>query len=94
MIYGERDRLFNLNDGAGLCEFPTVLAALRVLTSPRSFWDNIDRIYAEDYVPTEEDLLRVRIRTMGFDEAVFTYKDTAFRVLVRCRVPPLCNRRA
>lgn len=25
----------------------------------------------------------MRIRTMGFDEAVFTYKDTAFRVLVR-----------
>lgn len=63
IIYGERDRLFNLNDGAGY------------------FWNDLDRIYAPDYVPSEADLLRLRVRTRGYDEAVFTYKNTAFRVV-------------
>lgn len=63
ITYSERDRLFNLNDGAGY------------------LWDAIDRIYAPDYIPSEEDLLRVRIRTIGFDEATFTYKKSKFRVV-------------
>lgn len=62
LIYGERDRLFNLNDSAGY------------------FWDEIDRIYAPGYVPSEADILRLRVRTRGLDEAIFTYKDTPFRV--------------
>lgn len=48
-----------------------------------SFWDNLDRIYQGDYIPSEADLLHVRIRTMGYDDAVFNFKDTAFRVTVR-----------
>ena len=63
VIYGERDRLFNLNDGAGY------------------FWNDLDRLYAPDYVPSEADLLRLRVRTRGYDEAVFTYKKVAFRVV-------------
>lgn len=63
ITYGERDRLFNLNDGAGY------------------FWDSLERIYKADYVPTEEDLLRTRIRTVGFDEATFSYKKSAFHVV-------------
>lgn len=41
----------------------------------------LDRIYTPDYIPTEEDLLRTRIRTVGFDEAIFTYKKSTFRVI-------------
>lgn len=61
--YAERDRLFNLNDGAGY------------------FWDDLDRIYAPDYVPTDADLLRVRVRTQAADAAVFTYRGMPFRVV-------------
>lgn len=32
------------------------------------------------YTPTDEDILRIRVRTQGFDEAVYTYKDFRFRV--------------
>lgn len=45
------------------------------------FWDAIDRIYKSDYIPTEEDVLRTRIRTSGFEEAKFTYKKRIFRVV-------------
>lgn len=45
------------------------------------FWDAIDRIYKSDYIPTEEDVLRTRIRTSGFEEANFTYKKRTFRVV-------------
>jgi len=44
------------------------------------FWDNLERIYTKDYVPTEEDILRSRVKTIQTDETVFTYKDTRFRV--------------
>lgn len=45
-----------------------------------SFWDNISRIYSPLYIPTDEDILRIRVRTQGFDEAVYHYKDFKFRV--------------
>lgn len=61
--YDERDRLFNLNDGAGY------------------FWNDLDRLYAPDYIPTDADLLRVRVRTQAADAAVFTYRSTPFRVV-------------
>lgn len=45
------------------------------------FWDCIERIYAPNYLPSQADLLRIRVRTVGFDEATFTYKKTGFHVL-------------
>lgn len=43
--------------------------------------DNIDRIKLADYVPTEQDLLRVRIRTSGYTQATFQYKNIDFNVV-------------
>jgi hypothetical protein len=45
------------------------------------FWDAIPRVYQPSYLPTEADLLRIRIRTVGFDEATFTYKGNSFHVV-------------
>jgi len=45
------------------------------------FIEHIDRIKAGDYVPTEADLLRVRIRTSGYTQATFHYKGVAFNVI-------------
>lgn len=36
-------------------------------------WDAIDRLYAREYVPTEQDILRVRLRTAAADEVRFVY---------------------
>ena len=46
----------------------------------RSLFDRLDDIYSPGYVPTDEDLLRVRLRTVGSDEATFTHKDFHFQV--------------
>lgn len=43
------------------------------------FFEDIDRIFAKDWLPTDQDILRTRLRTTGINEAVFntgslTYK--------------------
>lgn len=63
VIYGERDRLFNLSDGVV------------------HFWNALDRVFSPGYMPSNDDILRIRLRTVGFDEAVFSYKGSRFRVL-------------
>ncbi|TUK25539.1 Guanine nucleotide-binding protein G(o) subunit alpha [Bagarius yarrelli] len=44
------------------------------------FFDNMDRIVSLDYVPTETDVLRVRIRTTGVIETQFKVKHLVFRL--------------
>uniref|UniRef100_A0A915KJ36 Uncharacterized protein n=1 Tax=Romanomermis culicivorax TaxID=13658 RepID=A0A915KJ36_ROMCU len=45
-----------------------------------SFLDDIDRIGSPSYVPTEQDILRLRIATTGINEVEFTMKNTKYRV--------------
>jgi len=45
------------------------------------FFDNIDRFIDQNYVPTEQDVLRARVRTTGIEEAVFNFEDMSFRML-------------
>lgn len=45
------------------------------------FFDNVERFIDPDYVPTEQDVLRARVRTTGIDEAQFTFEDLSFRML-------------
>uniref|UniRef100_W5KB93 Guanine nucleotide binding protein (G protein) alpha v1 n=1 Tax=Astyanax mexicanus TaxID=7994 RepID=W5KB93_ASTMX len=44
------------------------------------FFENMPRIVAADYVPTEMDVLRVRIRTTGVIETQFKVKHLVFRL--------------
>ncbi|KAK2819509.1 hypothetical protein Q7C36_021155 [Tachysurus vachellii] len=44
------------------------------------FFDNMTRIVSPDYVPTEMDVLRVRIRTTGVIETQFKVKHLVFRL--------------
>lgn len=37
----------------------------------RSYWENIDRIAAPNYLPTEADVLHVRVKTTGISETRF-----------------------
>lgn len=44
-----------------------------------SFLDDIERISAVDYVPTEQDILRLRVATTGINEVEFRNKETVYR---------------
>jgi hypothetical protein len=44
-----------------------------------SFFENIDRFIAADYVPTQADILRTRIRSTGIEEADFHFADMNFK---------------
>lgn len=44
-----------------------------------SFFENISRIIAPNYVPTETDVLRVRLRTCGIIETQFQVNEMTFR---------------
>lgn len=45
------------------------------------FFDNINRFINSNYLPSEQDVLRARVRTTGIEEAVFTFDDMHFRML-------------
>ena len=54
----------------------------------RSYLNSLDRIGESDYVPTEQDVLRTRVKTTGIVETHFSYKSISFKsvsvVLVGC----------
>lgn len=45
------------------------------------FFENIDRFKMPDYQPTEQDILRTRVRTTGIEEAEFTITDFHFKLI-------------
>jgi len=45
------------------------------------FMENIDRINSADYIPSQEDVLRVRVRSTGIEEAEFIFDKKLFRVI-------------
>ena len=44
-----------------------------------SYLNALDRISQTDYVPTEQDVLRTRVKTTGNVETHFTFKDLHFK---------------
>ncbi|KTF91916.1 hypothetical protein cypCar_00031525, partial [Cyprinus carpio] len=53
---------------------------LTFLLSSFSYLDSLDRIGAADYQPTEQDILRTRVKTTGIVETHFTFKNLHFRL--------------
>uniref|UniRef100_A0AAA9TXX7 G protein subunit alpha o1 n=2 Tax=Bos TaxID=9903 RepID=A0AAA9TXX7_BOVIN len=49
--------------------------------SAKYYLDSLDRIGAADYQPTEQDILRTRVKTTGIVETHFTFKNLHFREL-------------
>lgn len=45
------------------------------------FFSNVDRFIDDNYLPTEDDVLRARVRTTGIEEAIFEFDDMSFRML-------------
>jgi len=44
-----------------------------------SFLDSLSRIGTADYMPTEQDILRTRVKTTGIVEVQFDFKKLHFR---------------
>ena len=49
-----------------------------LITMPYSFLDDIQRVAARGYVPSEEDVVRARLRTMGVQEHRFVFEKGMF----------------
>ncbi len=45
-----------------------------------SFVEDIDRIWADGYVPNDQDLLRSRLRTTGITETIFDLGQLTYRM--------------
>jgi GTPase SAR1 family protein len=53
----------------------------QLMDSAKYCFENADRFATSDYTPTEEDILRVRVRTTGIIETQFSVKGTYFRLV-------------
>ena len=49
--------------------------------SAEYYLSDLDRIGASDYCPTEQDILRTRLKTTGILETRFTFKNLRFRMM-------------
>lgn len=49
--------------------------------SAKYFLDNTQRIFSPTYVPTENDVLRSRVKTTGIVEIQFSFKNMQFKML-------------
>ena len=45
-----------------------------------SYFDNIARIAAPDYMPNDQDVLRSRVKTTGITETTFIIQDLTYRM--------------
>lgn len=46
---------------------------------PSSYLNDLERIAQSDYIPTQQDVLRTRVKTTGIVETHFTFKDLHFK---------------
>ncbi|XP_046852674.1 guanine nucleotide-binding protein G(i) subunit alpha [Xenia sp. Carnegie-2017] len=44
------------------------------------YLNSLDRLASKDYIPTEQDVLRTRVKTTGIVETHFTFKDLHFKM--------------
>ena len=50
-----------------------------VFCSLPSYLNDLERIARADYIPTQQDVLRTRVKTTGIVETHFTFKDLHFK---------------
>uniref|UniRef100_A0A8C5JZR2 Uncharacterized protein n=1 Tax=Jaculus jaculus TaxID=51337 RepID=A0A8C5JZR2_JACJA len=46
----------------------------------RAYLNDLERIAQSDYIPTQQDVLRTRVKTTGIVETHFTFKDLHFKM--------------
>lgn len=45
-----------------------------------SFFDDMERLFAPNYLPTDQDILRTRLRTTGISETIFELGNLTYRM--------------
>lgn len=50
-----------------------------LLLYSNSYLNDLDRISQATYIPTQQDVLRTRVKTTGIVETHFTFKDLHFK---------------
>jgi guanine nucleotide-binding protein subunit alpha len=45
-----------------------------------SFFDDVDRLFAPNYIPNDQDVLRSRLRTTGITETIFDLGSLTYRM--------------
>ncbi|XP_077982107.1 guanine nucleotide-binding protein G(o) subunit alpha-like [Glandiceps talaboti] len=75
-----RDALKRLWADSGVQEIYGRSREYQLNDSARYFLDDLDRVCAEDYLPTEQDLLRTRVKTTGIVETHFSFRNLNFKL--------------
>lgn len=58
-----------------------MIQLLTLLFSVRnSYFKDIDRLFHKDYIPTDQDILRARLRTTGISETFFDCGSLTYRM--------------
>jgi len=65
----------------GILEAYAQRAKFQLNDSTEYFFQHLDRVGVRDYVPTQEDVLRVRVKTAGVLETTFKIDDWLFRMV-------------
>ena len=61
--------------------FPRLDSDSSVLTMCTfSYFDAVDRLVAQNYMPTDQDILRSRVKTTGISETTFKVGDLTYRL--------------
>ncbi|XP_030222750.1 guanine nucleotide-binding protein G(o) subunit alpha isoform X1 [Gadus morhua] len=72
--------MIRLWSDAGIQECFSRAREYQLNDSAQYYLDSLDRIGAADYQPTEQDILRTRVKTTGIVETHFTFKNLHFRL--------------
>jgi len=66
---------------AGIQQVYTRRNEYHLVDSCRYYLDDLERIFKEDFTPTVDDALRVRVRTTGILETKFRYDDLIYKMI-------------
>lgn len=59
---------------------PSQTLRLVLLLTFHSYFSDIERLFAKDFLPTDQDILRARLRTTGITETIFDTGNLTYRM--------------
>ncbi|KAG0304228.1 guanine nucleotide-binding protein subunit alpha [Dissophora globulifera] len=67
-------------EDAGIQAVYNTATQINVQDSAKYFLDAVDRIAEPEYVPTDDDILQARVRTLAVSEHIFNIDNVAYRI--------------